>query len=275
MSYLKDQVIFIVLMLVWSVPPLAHAEVAIDLKDDSQWSISIGGFWAATGTTVRIDSSDGSPGSTISGEDDLDWDERAFSPFVALNYRFNKNHFLLLSFWSLRRDGVRDIAVDLNIGDTTYTLGSTLDSEFITDIYRLTYGYNFYQTEQTTFAFLLGLHVTNLKFDIRAVGNSGTTYQGAADAIAPLPTLGLSASYKLNQDWYLSGWIQGMALEYLEYDGKMLNGSFAITYKPFKYLGFSAGGTVFDFNLNSSDADALGEFDYEYAGPFVAIQTAF
>jgi len=275
MSLVMLRVAILSLLLVCITMPFAHAEVTMDLKDGSKWNIGVGGFWATTDTTVRVDAVDGSFGTEINAEDDLAWDDRDFSPFITLGYRFNKNHSLLASYWSIRRDGVKVITIDLDIGDETYTLGSTIDSQFVTDIYRVTYGYHFYDSDKWSIAFLGGLHITNLKFNIRAVGGMGATVQEAADAAAPLPTFGFSASYKINKNWYASGWFQGLTLEYEDFKGKMLNASMAVTYKPWKNWAISTGVTSFDINVSSTDSDARGEFDYEYIGPIISLHSAF
>jgi len=275
LSLTSLRVAFLSVLLGCVTIPASHAEVAMDLKDDNSWNIAVGGFWATTSTTVRIDSTSGSVGTTINAEEDLAWDDRDFSPFITLGYRFNKNHSLLASYWSIRRDGVRDLAIDLDIGDETYTLGTTIDSQFITDIYRVTYGYHFYTSDKWSIAFLGGLHITNLKFNIRAVGGMGTTFQEAADAVAPLPTFGFSGSYQINDKWYLSGWFQGLTLEFEDFKGKMLNASMAVTYKPWENWAISTGVTSFDINVSSTDDDIRGEFDYEYIGPIISLHSAF
>jgi len=273
MFFAKSRLVYISILLCAMNISLAEADPKY--WEDNSWLVTVGGYWADSSTTVRVDATDGSVGTEINGEDDLSWNNREFSPFIILNYRFNPNHSLLVSYWSIRRNGLKDITFDLDIGDETYTGGTTIDSEFITDIYRLTYGYTLYNSERSNIAFIVGLHITNLKFNLRAVGGIGTTVQTAADAVAPLPAFGFSGSYKMNNEWYVSGWLQGFALEYDNYDGKMLNATLYVTYKPFKHVSFNAGAAVFDMNLTATDEDARGEFDYKYVGPVVSVSTAF
>lgn len=266
---------FALLILVVVSLPMAHAEVAVDFKGDKNWNIYLGGFFAKTNTTLRVDSSNGRIGTTIKGEEDLAWSDRETSPLVGMSYRFHKNHKLMFSYWSIRRQGLNTLNTSIDVGDQTYNFGATVDSSFTTDIYRLTYEYNFYHSKDASLGFLAGLHITNLKFAIRTVGNSGATSETEANAVAPLPTLGLSWSYHLTDEWYTSAWFQGLALEYDKYKGKMLNAAVSATYKPFESVAFSAGLVSFDLNIISSDVNARGEFDYEYTGPFLSVHTMF
>jgi len=274
MGYICRFKLLCLLLAVFAWQP-ASAEVGVDFKSDANWNLYLGGFLATTSTTVRVDSSNGKIGTTIKGEEELAWSDRETSPLVGASYRFHKNHKLMFSYWSIRRKGQQNLTTSIDVGDNTYNFGTTIDSSFTTDIYRLTYEYNFYHSKDESVGFLGGLHITNFKFAIRAVGNSGTTAETEAKAVAPLPTLGLSWSYRIADDWYTSAWFQGLALEYDQYKGKMLNASISTTYQAFDNVAFSAGLVSFDLNLVSSDASARGEFDYEYTGPFVSVHTLF
>lgn len=252
--------------------PVANADIALDLKDNSKWSLTVGGYWPDSNTSIRIDREDGSVGTTISGEDNLGWEERTFSPFFSLGYRFKRNHSLYFSYWSIRRSGVKEISFDIIIDDETYSGGTTIDSQFKTDIYRLTYAYKIYKTKESNISVLAGLHVTDMSFKLNAVGTaSGLSFETDKGVVAPLPTIGVSSNTYFGNNWYLSFWLQAMRLTYENVEGRLNNTSLAISYKPHKHVFYSFGAIAFDLSVNGTDGHTRGEFKYEYEGPFISV----
>lgn len=251
--------------------PVAQADLGLDLKDDTTWDIAVGGFWADSSTSIQIESADGSIGTTISGESTLGWEDRTAAPFISVGYKFNPRHSLLLSYWSLRRDGTKDISVDILVDGEVFTAGTTIDSEFRTDIYRLTYAYNLYSSKDSSVALLAGLHVTDMRFKLRAIGNIGLNFETDVGTVAPLPTFGLSSSTRFGENWYLSLWMQGLKLRYENVEGRLSNTSLSVTYKPHKRVYYNFGVISFDLSVKGSDGSLAGEFIYKYNGPFISI----
>ena len=254
--------------------PVARADLGLDLKDGSAWDIAAGGFWADSTTSIQIESADGSIGTTITGESTLGWEDRTVAPFLSVGYKFNQRHSLQLSYWSLRRDGFKEINVDITVGDENYTAGTTIDSQFRTDIYRLTYAYNLYKSQDSSVALLAGLHITDMRFKLRALGNLGLNFETEASTVAPLPTFGVSSSTRFGENWYLSLWLQGLKLRYENVEGRLNNTSLAVTYKPHKRVYYNFGVIAFDLSVKGSDGNLAGEFIYKYNGPFVSVGIA-
>ncbi len=265
------RVILACLLLATMLVPVAHADLGLDLKDDTTWDFALGGFWADSSTSIQVESADGSIGTTIEGESTLGWEERTAVPFISVGYKFNPRHSLLLSYWSLRRDGTKDISVDILVDGEVYTAGTTIDSEFRTDIYRLTYAYNLYSSKDSSVALLAGLHITDMRFKLRAIGNIGLNFETDVGAVAPLPTFGLSSSTRFGENWYLSLWMQGLRLRYENVEGRLNNTSLSVTYKPHKRVYYNIGVISFDLSVKGSDGSLAGEFVYRYNGPFISI----
>jgi len=276
MAILYYRAILASFLLATMLMPVAHADLGLDLKDDNTWDIALGGFWADSTTSIQIESADGSVGTTIGGESTLGWEERTAAPFLSVGYNFNHRHSLLLSYWSIRRDGTKSINVDIKVGDENYAIGTTIDSQFRTDIYRLTYVYNLYSSQDSSVALLAGLHITDMRFKLRAIGNiSSLNFETDASAVAPLPTFGISSSTRFGENWYLSLWIQGLKLRYENVEGRLNNTSLSVTYKPHKSVYYNFGVTSFDLTVKGTDGDIAGEFIYKYSGPFVSVGVAF
>jgi len=234
----------------------------------NQWSptfaLELGGYWATADTTVRLDSTSGSVGTTLDFEDNLGLSERKTSPWVQLTYRFNPRHRLEASYVSLRRAGARTLSATINFGDNTYPVNTTVNSEFNTDVYRLAYGYSFINDRGKELAVLLGVHTTRIETSLITV--SGTLSESASGT-APLPTVGLQGAYPFTGNLRVNGWFQLFSIKVGDYKGKLTNASAALEYMAFKNLVIGAGYSYYGLNLEAQDGDFRGEFDYNFRGP--------
>ena len=64
-------------------------------------------------------------------------------------------------YFALNRSGTRVINKTINWGGNTYPIGITVNSEFDSDIYRLSAGYSFIKSTRSELGVALGLHVTD------------------------------------------------------------------------------------------------------------------
>jgi hypothetical protein len=136
-------------------------------------------------TTARLDGSGGRAGTEVSFEVDLGDAERNDMPALLASVRLGERWRVEAEYLSLRRDHTRTLSATIDRGDNTYTAGTTVQSEFNSDIFRLSAGHSFVKDSQKEFGVALGLHTTDFSASIGAP-SVGTE---AGEARAPLPTL--------------------------------------------------------------------------------------
>ena len=231
---------------------------------DAPISLGVGLFHADAATSVRLDSNDGRLGTQLSFEGDLGGEQRKTLPTFDFAWRFNPRHALEASVVSLHRDGQRTLTGNINWGEVTFPVNTSVDSEFNSDIVRVAYRYSPWHDNNMEVGLLLGLHYTKLSTSITSV--AGTISQEASVKY-PLPTLGVRGSVRIAEGWRLAGFGQVLKVKINDYDGELYNFAggveWAFTHEMIAGLGYE----YYKYNLTSSKERARGEFDYQFDGP--------
>lgn len=241
---------------------------AADPLYEEGFSMRLGGFYSSADTKLRIDSSDGSRGTSISLEDDLGFTQDKSLPMIDAIWRINPRHRLELSYVRFARDSEKTISGEIRFGDSVFPVNTAVNAKFDSDVWRLTYGWSFYRGDTSELSLLLGLHTTAFKTGMSKVGG-GVQIAETADRTIPLPTIGLSGTWAIDPQWRLGALAQVFSLDYGDYDGTLFNGSVSAEYRLNRNWALGAGYTVYDYNLDVTDGKARGSFDYQFADPMI------
>lgn len=256
--------------------PSARADDAMAQAAKSEWnrrlSVTLGGFQAQVDSKAQLARSDGVVGAFVDFEDDLDLSDRKTLPFVDIVYRFNPRHRVEASYIDLSRSGTRNLDVTINWGDQTFAQGTTVDSFFDTQVYRVAYGYSLVNDGQRELTFLVGAHVTRLSTGIR--DKNGNVAQSGAGTL-PLPTAGLDIWTALSEKWRFRFFTQAFALKFDEMEGTLVNGSVSFEHNTFKHAGFGFGWSQYRYDLKVEGGGLRGEFDYNFHGPTLFLNARF
>jgi hypothetical protein len=245
---------------------------AADPLTEEGLTLRLGGFYSTSDTTLRLDASNGALGTSISLEDDLGYEKNKALPMFDAVWRINPRHRLELGFVKLGRDAQKTLSGEVRFGDKVFPFATTVNSEFDSDVWRLTYGWSFYRQGGNELSLLLGVHTTSFKAKMESA--SGLISE-AADRTIPLPTIGLSGAWEMGKDWRLTGWAQLFSLKYGDYDGSLVNGAVNAEYRFNRNYSVGAGYTLFDYNLDVTKGKGRGSFDYRFAGPVLYLNASF
>ncbi|EGV50276.1 hypothetical protein [Candidatus Endoriftia persephone] len=234
--------------------------------------VRLAAFWASTATELRLDSKDGTIGTSFNMEDQLGLGEREILPMLDITYRFNENHAIDLSYVELSRSGSSMLNSTITIDGEDYTVDTLVDSFFDSKVARLAWRYKLYQNEDWQIESLLGVHVTSLSTGI-STRLAGPSYD--ADVSIPLPSLGLDGAYWISPKLKLDAWAQVFALDYDAYSGSLVNGSISVRYDFSKNFGIGGGYTYYGYSLSADDDNLRGEFDYTFQGPMLYLQAGY
>jgi len=261
-------------VLIAALATAALPAAAADPLYEEGFSMRLGGFYSSADTTLRIDSSNGALGTSISLEDDLGFTKDKSLPQIDAIWRINPRHRVELGYVRLARDSEKTITGEIHFGDSVFPVNTTVDANFDSDVWRLTYGWSFYRSPTSEVSLLLGLHTTSFKAGMSKVG-SGVQIAEAADATVPLPTIGLSGTWAIDPQWRLGATAQFFSLNYGDYDGSLFNGSVSAEYRLNRNFALGAGYTVYDYNLDATKDKFRGSFDYQFAGPMLYVTGGF
>lgn len=236
-----------------------------------RWSLQLGAFLPEVETSARLDSTTFNIGTEISFEDDLGLDDRETLPYLLAGVRLGERWKLEFEYFALDRSGVRAISRTISWGDFTFPIGTTVSSEFNSSVYRLSGGYSFIKDGQGELGVALGLFTTDFEASL-AGPNIGAR---VADALAPLPTIGLYGAYAFSPQWLLSGRADYFSLDVDDYDGSLLSLSAGVDYRFSRHFGVGVSYRYVDYELDVTASDFTGNVNYEFSGPLFYVVTTF
>ena len=234
------------------------------------FTLEIGAYSPKVETTARFDSALG-PGTSISFEDDLGLDDRKTQVAVLGKLRLGDRWRIEGEYFALNRSGTRSINRTINWGGNTYPIGIVVNSEFDSDIYRLSGGYSFIKTNEAELGVSLGLHVTDFNISLSGANVAART----GDALAPLPTIGFYGSYAFTPRWLLSGRVDFFSLKYNDYDGSLINLTGGLDYRFTRNFGIGLGYRYVDYDLDVTKSSFAGTVQYQFSGPVLYLVGSF
>jgi hypothetical protein len=169
----------------------------------------------------------------------------------------------------------RDIVVE----DVTYPASAMIDSSFETDIYRFSVGWAFARGDNYEVGASIGLHATDIAVALEGQASVGggavQVQQRRQDFLAPLPTLGLFATFEPMPKVTIGARVDYLSLGIDDYDGRLLNAQASVSYRVWRNVGIGAMYRLVDYRVDVEKERYTGRFDYEYNGPAIFLEVGF
>jgi hypothetical protein len=230
-----------------------------------RFSIQIGAYAPNIETTASLNSATGARGTSISFEDELNLTDRKTVPAILASLRLGERWRIEGEYFSLNRSGSRAIARTLDWGGNTYAVGTTVTSEFDSDIFRFSVGYSFVKDNQKEVGVVLGLHATDFSISLAAPTAGART----GDGLAPLPVIGVYGAYAFTPKWLLSGRLDYFSMNYNEYDGSLVNFNIGVDYRFSRHFGVGLSYRHVDYDVTATKANFNGGMTYKFSGPMI------
>jgi hypothetical protein len=286
----RISVLFALLSLLFAMP--AAAEKDYDHYND-RFRIYAGGFWPTLDSSININGDVLPPGPPVSIEDTLGVEDSKGVAWGGIEWRISNRNFLEFEMFALKRDGGVSGTFNppIQIDDLTIESGA-INTKYDTSVARLTYGFAVIQKERMDLQLKIGLHLAKLEAGFAISGavcdasaappttppGCPTLSTGAVvdeDVTAPLPHLGASFSYAITPTIGFRVEAVGFALELDNIDGSMFEISTDVSWQPWRHFGFGAGLRYFKVDVDAGSSELNGEFDFEYFGPTLYVQSTF
>lgn len=242
--------------------------------DDETFRIAAGGFFSGTDVEIQLDRTEG-VGSNLDFGNDLGNDSDSTVGRFSGYFRLAKRHRFYADYFKVSQDGNTVLDRDVDFGNLEIPAGSGVESEFSLAATQIHYGYSFVQNEDVELAVSLG--VTYLEIDAGASAFSPTATLGRerADASAPVPVIGASVDYAINDQWLLRAAVQGISADVGDYDGSVWSYGGAVEWLPWQNFGFGLayGGLSGDLDVDADNWQ--GSIDVSVDGPFAYVTARF
>ncbi len=242
----------------------------------NMFEIGTGLFRPSVDTTIRADAP-GIGGTEINLESDLAIEDSNTLPFLTGRWNIADRHALNFGYFDLERSGVQTLRGDIIFDGTTFHVNTTVNSTFNTEIFMLSYTYDFFRSDSHSLGVTGGLHWTSLYSSINEPV-SRTSDDVSTDA--PLPLVGIRYAYKFSDTWRFGFNGEFFSLEIDNIEGDLTNFNLGAHYSFTKRWAIRFGYTYFNLDIkvkkaNIDEHDLSGRFAYKYKGPSAVVVIGF
>ena len=249
--------------------PAAEAIPRHTLLND-KLRVSLGGFYADTNTSVRLDANTGL-GAEINFEDALGLDDRKLVGEFNLYWRFGERWRLGVDYFSINRSGNRTLTQDITWNGQTFSASTNVNSQSKISDLRTTVGYSVFRRSDKELGFGAGLHWTGLKFSLDA---SGVGAQSSS-VTAPLPVVYMYSNVALTDTWAMSTRLDWLSLNYDKYSGNIRAVGFDFIYQPYTHVAFGVGWHAMILGLKVENPDSRMQARLGLQGPAANVSYSF
>ncbi len=241
-------------------------------------SLELGSFLSSASGNVRLSAEGFGIGIDLEEVLGMDMTTTVFRTGAAWRFTDNRRHRAELSWFAFRSDANTQLGQDIIIDGTVIPTGSTVNSSYDLDIYKVSYSYSFLQDDRMDIAAAVGIYVMPVGFTLSASGLVNTYV--AESITAPLPVLGLRADFALTPKWFLKTNFDLFYLEYQRFKGSIFDSKAAVEYKAFKNVGFGLAVENFGVHVEAEGEDyptldLVGEIEFSYIGAMLYAKIYF
>jgi len=202
---------------------------------------------------------------------------------LSFNWRFSKNKKWSFGFEYFSENNKRTAVLEDEIkwGNTIYPVGVQLDAGFGFQMYGLFVGRVISMGEKHELLGGLGIHTLDIGTFIQAKAYLGDsdfeldTDRKRANAIAPIPGLGLRYLYAPHIKWSLSARVDFFSISLDDYSGTLWNLAPSVSFQVFDNFGVGLGYKYFEANIDMNKNNWRGSTDLSYQGPLFSISGNF
>jgi len=236
--------------------------------------LSLGFMHVSSTTDIRLDSSQGLPGTSINAEDAFGLDKSDFEPKFQAMVRVGERHRLRFDYFTLDRTGQTTLTAPIVFRDVALQTGDPVNSNLSMRTLGITYEYSFLHREKFELAATLGINDTDISARARVATQTRHVDQ-QEDQAGPFPTLGLDSTYVLSKRFYLDARAQYFKAAVDHLTGSLGIYEFDALYRLRPNISFALGYTATKATLDSRQTRTSGRFDFESKGPEFFVRIAF
>ncbi len=235
-----------------TIPQHARAE---ENKSD-KFTISLGGYTLTRyESEISLTDRNLGAGASISPADTLGMETEQTVFRLDGHYRFNNQHAINFSWYSIKSDGNKHIEeqidwVDEDGNPITIPVGARVDTQLKYDIYKLSYLWSFYHSAKVELAAGAGLHTTRIALGIQAETTGSEIDAKDVALTVPLPVLSLGLNYQVTDkfSWFLKS--EAFSIEFENWSGSYNDNTLAAEYRIMKNVGLGLGWGSNSFKVN-------------------------
>jgi hypothetical protein len=264
-----------------AAPALAQSGAQALLDDN--FVVSLGSFVVSSDITARLDGQT-TQNPEIDFDKELGIGRQATRLRLDALWRFAPAHALRTGYFNNSRSATRVLDTAIDWGDHHYAIGAQVDSRWTMDIATLSYEYAFWRRPGHELAASLGVHYSKLA--LRLSGQATVTDSEGNTTVlpfatrqesvpAPLPVLGLRASWVVAPDWFVEAHAQTLQAKVGDAEGHWSDLRANVTWMFARHWGLGLGYERFYNRVDVSAKNFSGKLKYGYSGLLVNVTAVF
>ncbi|HTE43587.1 MAG TPA: hypothetical protein VK629_22395 [Steroidobacteraceae bacterium] len=221
------------------------------------------------------------PGTTISGEEDLGLTDTEFLGQVELTLLPGEHHLVRFNGISMRRDGQTVLKRTIEFDNETYSAGERVDSFLNVSLLGLTYGYLPLLTDRYELGVTFGIQITSVSANAEV---KSRVIRESDSGVAPLPLWGIEGRFDITRRWSIDARVQYITSSFLTWaldeeakddvEATIIDGRFAVRWRQNQHLIYGLGYRYFDIDIVAKDTDPSGSMKIGLTGPMLFIQAS-
>lgn len=265
--------------MVVAAPAAAQTDDWQDWPLGRKFEIAAEAYFPSLDTKIRVDATDGTPGTVIDFEQNLGMDDTETVPVVDFDWRFSKKHRLKVGYFSLNRSGAAVTVTEIRFGDTVFTADLPVSSFLDMDVVSLGYSYSLVFDEKKELAITGGFSIQDIQFGI--VGNAGQgIIQATSGITAPLPAIGFSGGYAFTDKLSFRAGLGVFAFKFAvtsedELRGEIVTATAGFYHQTFDNFRFGISYRLFDIDAAFGNTTGFNSIEYRYQGPGLGVTGSF
>jgi len=252
----------------------AHADGDYVSPTNDRVRVSLGIMDLSSTTTIQVDSTTGTPGTVVNGEDQLGLSKDDIEPKFQAMVRAGQRNRIFFDYFTLDRTGGATLTEPIVFRDAVLQVGDPVQSLLNFRVLGLTYAYSFYRSEKLEFAAMLGVGSVTIEAQAKVETEAVHVNQMENEA-GPFPSPGLDATWVVSKRFYLDGRIQYLDLHFNQLDGSLGFLELDALYRFRPNVSFALGYTDSKAHLSSTKTTSGGYFDLNSKGPQFFVRVAF
>ncbi len=235
-----------------------------------RFSVQLGTFLAYMNSDLSLGSQNLGLGININLEDALGLATSNAVMRGEMEYSFGKRRRSIfhMGYFGLQRKADKILESEIRIGNSTFPIGTEVNSTFNLDIIRATYEYAFFFDERIRLGASLGAYIMPVTFSVGALGRS----EEATQFVAPLPVVGILTEFRITPKVSLKENIQLLYLQFSDYKGSISDINIQLEYNPWQHFGFGLGVNSFRFNfIHDGSGKIFNEFEGSFSTGFTGL----
>ncbi len=242
---------------------------------DELVAISLGVVKYSPSTTMQVDNSAGTAGTTFNGESDLGLDSSVIEPKFEAAVRTGVVTRLFFDYFSLDRNDTKVLANGpAAFGDVVLLAGDPVQTDMSLRVLGVSFGHSFLHGEKFELTGLIGINEVELDASLRV--QSATRHVFDQQSLAgPFPTPGVVATWAISRHFYVDASAKYMKVNIDHLSGTMNMYDVDIFYRPHPNVALALGYNDAGLNLISRQSANQGFFDFRAKGPELFVRVAF